>query len=66
MSTRPSGAQGGNRKTREVRLEPVMRGGVSLAIYNNGAAHEFFEGLNPITLTTYIIDVAARGRLWPP
>jgi hypothetical protein len=43
-----------------------MRGGVSLAIYNNGAAHEFFEGLNPITLTTYIIDVAARGRLWPP
>jgi hypothetical protein len=34
--------QDGEKSRREVRLGVVMYGGVSLAVYINGVAHEFF------------------------
>jgi hypothetical protein len=37
--------QDGKKSRREVRLGVVMYGGVSLAVYINGVAHEFFRAV---------------------
>jgi hypothetical protein len=45
IATTPARWQDGEKSRREVRLGVVMYGGVSLAVYINGVAHEFFRAV---------------------
>jgi hypothetical protein len=45
IAAAPAMWQDGKKSRREVRLGVVMYGGVSLAVYINGVAHEFFRAV---------------------
>src|SRR4029077_1876657 len=45
IAAAPAMWQNGEKSRREVRLGVVMYGGVSLAVYINGVAHEFFRAV---------------------